>query len=73
MEGIGRALLLVGAAILILGLAFMLAPKIPFLGKLPGDIVYRRGDSSFYFPLATSIIVSIALTALVNIALRLFR
>ncbi len=73
MEGIGRALLLVGIAVGIVGLLFMLGPKIPLLGKLPGDLVFRRGDATFYFPLATSIIVSIVLTAILNIALRLFR
>ena len=73
MDGIGRALLLVGIGIVILGLVFILAPKIPFLGKLPGDILFRRGDATFYFPLATSIIVSIAITIILNIAFRLFR
>ena len=73
MEGIGRALIFVGIAIAVLGLAFVLAPKIPLLGKLPGDLVFRRGESTFYFPLATSILVSIVLTVLLNIAFRLFR
>ena len=73
MDGIGKTLVFVGVAIAVLGLAFMLAPKIPLLGKLPGDIVLRRGDTTFMFPLATSIIVSIALTVLLNIAFRLFK
>ena len=73
MEGIGRALLFVGVAIAVLGLLFMLAPKIPFLGRLPGDIIFRRGDATFYFPLATTVVVSIAITVILNIAFRLFR
>ena len=73
MDGIGRALIFVGVAIAVLGLAFVLAPKIPLLGKLPGDLVFRRGESTFYFPLATSILVSIAITVILNIAFRLFR
>ena len=73
MDGIGKTLLFVGIAIALLGLVLTLAPKIPFIGRLPGDIVFRRGDSAFYFPLATSILVSIVLTALLNIAFRLFR
>ena len=73
MDGIGRALIFVGVAIAVLGLAFILAPKIPLLGKLPGDIVLRRGESTFYLPLATSILVSIAITVILNIAFRLFR
>ena len=73
MEGIGRALLFVGIAVAILGLLFMLGPKIPLLGKLLGDLVFKRGESTFYFPLATSIVVSIVLTVILNIAFRLFR
>ena len=73
MDGIGRALIFVGVAIAALGLAFVLAPKIPLLGKLPGDLVFRRGDATFYFPLATSILVSIAVTVILNIAFRIFR
>ena len=73
MDGIGKALIFVGIAIAVLGLAFILAPKIPLLGKLPGDLVFRRGDATFYFPLATSILVSIAVTVILNIAFRIFR
>ncbi|MCY4581165.1 MAG: DUF2905 domain-containing protein [Chloroflexi bacterium] len=77
MEGFGRGLLFIGVAVAVLGLAIMLAPKIPLLGKLPGDLVFRRGESTFYFPLATSlaisIVVSLVLSVLLNIAYRLFR
>ena len=73
MEGFGRGLLFIGIAVAVLGLAIMLAPKIPFLGKLPGDLVFKRGESTFYFPLATSIVVSLVLSVLLNIAFRLFR
>jgi hypothetical protein len=55
----GKTLVLVGLGIAGLGLLIMLG--IPF-GRLPGDIVVRRGNFSFYFPLATSIILSILLT-----------
>ena len=55
----GKALVLVGLGIAGLGLLIMLG--IPF-GRLPGDIFVRRGNVSFYFPLATSIILSILLT-----------
>jgi hypothetical protein len=62
----GRALVLLGLGIAALGLLIMLG--VPF-GRLPGDIYVRRGNFSFYFPLATSIILSILLTLL----LALFR
>ncbi len=72
-NSIGRVLLLAGAAIALLGLVFILAPRMPFLGRLPGDIVLRRGDSTFIFPLATSILISIAITVILNIVFRMFR
>ena len=55
----GKLLVLIGLAIAGVGLLVMLG--VPF-GRLPGDIVVRRGNFSFYFPLATSIILSILLT-----------
>ena len=60
----GKLLVLIGLAIAALGLLVMLG--LP-LGRLPGDIAVRRGNFSFYFPLATSIILSILLTLLFNL------
>ena len=57
----GKALVLVGLGIAALGVAVMLGVPI---GRLPGDFYVRRGSFSFYFPLATSIVVSIILTLL---------
>lgn len=57
----GKLLVLIGLAVAALGALTMLG--VP-LGRLPGDIVVRRGSFSFYFPLATSIVVSILLTLL---------
>lgn len=73
MEIIGRALLLVGIALGIVGLLLMLGAKIPLLGKLPGDLIFRRSEYTFYFPFTTSIVVSILLTVILSIAFRLFR
>ena len=55
----GRTLILIGLAIA--GLGLLIVAGIP-LGRLPGDFAVRRGNFSFYFPLATSIVVSIILT-----------
>jgi hypothetical protein len=63
---LGKLIVLVGLGIAALGLLVMLG--VPF-GRLPGDIAVRRGSFSFYFPLTTSIILSILLTLL----LALFR
>ena len=49
-----------------IGLTLMIAPKIPWLGRLPGDILIRRKNFTLYFPLATSIVLSIILTVLTN-------
>ena len=61
VRSVGRTLVLIGLAITALGLVVMLGVTI---GRLPGDIVVKRGNFSLYFPLATSIIVSILLTLL---------
>jgi hypothetical protein len=58
----GKILLILGVLFVVIGLLLMLGPKIPLLGKLPGDFVIRRGNFTLYFPLATSIFLSIVLT-----------
>lgn len=61
---LGRILLIVGVALAVLGVFFMVGGKIPFFGKLPGDIHIQRQNFSFYFPLTTSIVASIILSLL---------
>ena len=63
----GRALVLIG--LVIAGLGLLMMAGVP-LGRLPGDMTIRRGSFTFYFPLATSIVVSIVLTILLNLFLR---
>ena len=67
MPGLGRMLVILGVLLVIVGLGFMFADKIPYIGRLPGDIYIKREKFSFYFPLATSIIISIILTILFSI------
>ena len=64
MSEIGRLLLVVGGVIVILGLVLSVAGRVPWLGRLPGDVVYRKGNFTLYFPLATSILLSLLLTGL---------
>jgi len=65
MEQTGRLLLVMGALLALLGLILVLGPKLPFrLGRLPLDFHYRRDNFSFYFPLGTSILLSVLLTLL---------
>ena len=68
--GIGLALL---GGVLIVGAKLFPDEKLPWLGKLPGDIRIERKGSSCYFPLATSILISLLLTLIVNIVVRLLR
>jgi hypothetical protein len=64
MDGLGKTLLVMGLVIAGVGVILMLAGRVPWLGRLPGDIYVERGHWSFYFPLMTSIIVSVLLTLL---------
>ena len=67
MASLGKMLILFGVILALLGGLLLLAGKIPFLGRLPGDIVIRRERWSFYFPLTTSIVISILLTLLFSL------
>jgi hypothetical protein len=70
MPEMGRLLLVVGILIAFVGLVFMIGARIPFLGRLPGDISFSRGNTHVYFPLATSIVLSLLLTLLLNLFFR---
>lgn len=61
MRDLGRMLLILGAVLVVAGLALTAAGRLG-IGKLPGDIVYRRGNFTFYFPIVTSILLSIVLS-----------
>jgi uncharacterized membrane protein YidH (DUF202 family) len=62
MGGIGRILIYLGLFLVIVGIAFTLIGKIPWLGHLPGDITIERERFTFYFPLATCLIISVILS-----------
>ncbi len=67
MTELGKSLILLGLVIVLLGLFLVYQDKLPFvkfLGKLPGDMKFERENFTFYFPLATSIVVSVLLTLL---------
>lgn len=59
-----RALIVIGLVLLVAGLAWPWLAKLPF-GRLPGDFSIQRENFSFYFPLATSIVVSIVISVLI--------
>lgn len=62
MQEIGKSLILLGVLLVAVGALLTFANRIPFLGKLPGDILVQRKNFTFYFPLATSIIISGAIS-----------
>ncbi len=70
---LGWLLLALGGLFLLLGALVLLAGRIPFLGRLPGDIRIEREGFTFYFPLVTCLLLSLLLTVLANIALWLWK
>ena len=69
MSDLGKVLIVFGVIMAVVGLLLLAAPKIPWLGKLPGDITYHGKGFTFYFPLATCILLSVVL----SLILYLFR
>jgi hypothetical protein len=61
---LGKFLILLGVFIILMGLLLLLGEKIPWIGRLPGDILIKKEKFTFYFPIATSILISIILTLL---------
>jgi hypothetical protein len=70
VSDIGRLLIIVGGFILVVGLFLALGLRIPYLGKLPGDISVDRGNVHFYFPIVTCLLLSLVLTLLLNLFFR---
>jgi hypothetical protein len=62
MAGLGKSLILMGLVIAAFGAILWLFSGMPFLGRLPGDIYLRRGNFTFYFPVVTCILISVALS-----------
>jgi len=67
MTGMGKMFIILGIVLIVIGLAFMFGDRIPYLGKLPGDIYVKRERFSFFFPITTSIIISVILSILFSI------
>jgi hypothetical protein len=69
MPELGKTLIILGIAILVLGVLFTFGGRIPWLGNLPGDVHIQRGRFSFYFPITTCIVIS----AVISLVLYFFR
>lgn len=74
MGDLGRILVFVGGLLLVFGLILILAGKVNLpIGRLPGDIVYRGKHTTFYFPLMTSILLSVILSLVLYVVNRMHR
>lgn len=69
MESIGRLIISLGIILIVVGIVITFGSKIG-IGRLPGDIFIKKGNVTFYFPILTSIIISILLTVIANLFLR---
>ena len=63
-QGMGRALIFFGVILAGLGVALLVAPKMPWIGRLPGDIMIERNRFTFYFPLASCLVASVVLSVI---------
>ncbi len=70
LPNFGKLLILFGSIMIIFGAILLLGDRIPYIGRLPGDIYIRKGSFSFYFPLMTCIILSIILSLILTIIRR---
>lgn len=62
LSPLGKMLIVLGAILIVIGVLFLFGDKIPFLGKLPGDITIKKKNFTIYIPIATSILLSLLLT-----------
>jgi hypothetical protein len=61
-QDFGKLLLIAGSVFVLLGLFFLVGGKMPFLGKLPGDFLFRKGNTTIFIPITTSMLLSHVLT-----------
>jgi hypothetical protein len=70
LNGVGKLLIVLGGLLILIGAAIILVGKIPWLGRLPGDIYIERRNFTIVFPLATSILVSVILSLVLYLLFR---
>lgn len=64
---IGRLLVVAGITLTVVGAVLLFLPRVPFLGRLPGDIVWKSGSIRIYLPIATSLLISLILTGVMSL------
>ncbi len=70
IDPLAKAIIALGIVLVVIGLLLLLAGRLPYLGRLPGDIVYQRDNVTIYIPLATMLLLSIILTIALNLFFR---
>ena len=70
LDELGRTLLVVGVVIAVIGGLFLLSGQLPWLGRLPGDISFERGNFRVYAPIVTMLLISLVLTIVLNLLAR---
>lgn len=70
VNNLGKLLIIVGGIIVLVGVVLLIAGKVPFLGRLPGDIHLKGKHMSLYFPIVTCVVLSIILTIIINLLSR---
>lgn len=74
MADLGKSMIIIGIVIVIIGVILLFSDRLPFnLGRLPGDMSIKKENFTFYFPLSTSILISIALSLLLYFFSKFFR
>ncbi|OGW86578.1 MAG: hypothetical protein A3C35_08485 [Omnitrophica bacterium RIFCSPHIGHO2_02_FULL_46_11] len=66
MPHLGKLFIIFGASLILIGILFQFVGKLPGIGRLPGDIYIRKGPVTFYFPIVTSLAMSLILSLLVS-------
>jgi uncharacterized protein HemY len=67
MGEIAKVMIVIGAVLIAAGLMILVFPRMPFVGKLPGDILIKKENYTFYIPLTTSIVISIVISLILYI------
>jgi len=70
MTELGRTLVVLGGLVVLVGLVLLVVPGVPWLGKLPGDILVKRERFTVYIPIVTCLVLSVVLTLVVNLFFR---
>ena len=67
IQPFGKLLIAFGVFLVVVGVLVVLAPKVPYIGRLPGDIYIQRDNFTFYFPIVSSVLISVILTLILNL------